>query len=79
LFRALLEVGPTDTASPTLSRFGEPCLNLFTTIRELRFKLNLRREALMWVVTEADLARARRDAQFRHEMLTHSLEGSSPP
>ncbi len=29
----------------------------------------------MWVVTEADLARARSDAQFRHEMLTHSLEG----
>jgi hypothetical protein len=28
----------------------------------------------MWVVTEADLARARDDAQFRHEMLTHSLE-----
>ena len=29
----------------------------------------------MWVVTDADLARARTDAQFRHEMLTHSLEG----
>jgi hypothetical protein len=28
----------------------------------------------MWVVTEADLARARNDAQFRQEMLTHSLE-----
>jgi hypothetical protein len=29
----------------------------------------------MWVVTEADLVRARSDAQFRHEMLTHSLAG----
>ena len=28
----------------------------------------------MWVVTEADLARARNDAQFRQEMLTYSLE-----
>lgn len=29
----------------------------------------------MWVVTEADLARARVDQQFRKELLTHSLEG----
>lgn len=28
----------------------------------------------MWVVSDADLARARTDAQFRQEMLTHSLE-----
>ena len=28
----------------------------------------------MWVVTEADLARARGDAEFRKEMLAHSLE-----
>jgi hypothetical protein len=28
----------------------------------------------MWVVTEADLARARTDAEFRQEMLTQSLQ-----